>query len=116
MTQAVTLVLHEIVPALEPGIRVGPSELRYEHLRAAHASSTGRAAVVSLLLRVAQGKLRCGIAEACLTALLKGGEVADGLRPVASGEVLRRVAGWALIQVKQEEIERKLLAFNQFAF
>ena len=72
--------------------------------------------VVSLLLRVAQGKLRCGIAEARLTALLKGDEVADGLRPVASGEVLRRVAGQALIWVKQEEIEWKLLAVNQFAF
>ena len=56
MTQAVTLALHEIVPALESGIGAGPSGLRYEHLRAAHASSTGRAAVVSLLLRV--GKLR----------------------------------------------------------
>eukprot|EP01051_Picozoa_sp_SAG22_P020463 SAG22_NODE_4147_length_1368_cov_0.936958_2_plen_152_part_00 len=51
-----------------------------------------------------------------MTALLKGETEADGLRPVACGEVLRRVTGRAIIQVAKARIDKLLLANNQFAF
>ena len=54
--------------------------------------------------------------EARLAVLLKGETVADGLRPVASGEALRRVVGRALLHVKRSAINKVMLGVNQFAF
>ena len=54
--------------------------------------------------------------DARLTTLLKGETEADGLRPVASGEVLRRVVGRAMIQAAKDEIETMMLEVNQLSF
>ena len=47
---------------------------------------------------------------------MKGAVEADGYRPVASSEVLRRVVGRAMIQVAEELIEATMLAANNLAF
>ena len=51
-----------------------------------------------------------------LAALRKGETDADGLRPVACGEVLRRVVGRAILRAHKEAIVNLLLKTNQFAF
>eukprot|EP01052_Picozoa_sp_SAG31_P040349 SAG31_NODE_5821_length_2309_cov_7.914480_1_plen_399_part_01 len=104
----------KIVPTLPSGVGPGPSGLRYEHLRAAHASPDGAAALQDILSRVASGTLN--LSDSRLSALRKGPLPADGLRPIAAGEVLRRVAGRALIAVQKNSLESALLADNQFAF
>ena len=51
-----------------------------------------------------------------MAAIKKGETDADDLRPVACGEVLRRVVGRALLRAHKQVIIDLLLKVNQFAF
>eukprot|EP01052_Picozoa_sp_SAG31_P041084 SAG31_NODE_6129_length_2156_cov_3.983957_1_plen_659_part_01 len=106
--------VQKLLPSLPSGVSAGPTGLRYEHLRALADSEAGHVAVVEIVCMVATGA-DLGVADARLTALLKGAEVADGLRPVASGEVLRRVAGRALMGLHKAACEKELLRAGQLA-
>ena len=107
--EAVATHLRELLPTLPRGVGAGPSGMRYEHLKAACGGVDGMEAVVEVCLKLAQGMWSDKMSAARLNALLKGADESDGYRPVACGEVLRRVVGKSMLKAISATVEKEFL-------
>ena len=107
--------VHDAVRSFCPGSAPGPSGLRGEHLKEAGLRGDGRgAAVLGSLTRLvntlAAGKLPAAAAPYFTGAnLFAAKKKAGGLRPVAVGEVIRRLVGKCLAGKVAKEAEAYLM-------
>ena len=94
-TAAVQDKLRRLLPTLPSGVGAGPSGWRYEHLRAVAQAAGGMEPLLELGMHVAAGRWSPGMADARLTALMKGAVVNGGTWPCASSATCsRRTSCW----------------------
>ena len=108
--------MEKIIPVLDKGIGAGPSGDRYEFISAVSTQPSGMATLLTICIDLAKGCWDDNMRAARLTALLKGESEEDGIRPVATGEALRRIVGKALLKVLKDVVESIALKDNQMCF
>jgi len=104
--------LAKIFVTLPRGVGAGPSGERYEHIKAISKTAAGMDALLELGMQLVRGFWDPRMRGGRLAALNKAD---GGIRPVLSGEALRRAVGKAMIRVAQDRIESILLPVHQMS-